>query len=351
MMALDEGTMETAMGRRLRALLLAGCCAALLAGCSSFDNWLTGEDTTSGAAETANAEEAAAEQEDYPKITDIPESPRQGLVSDSGNAQYSDQDLRAETPGANERVMTRSPSGQPETVPQTTSNADQAAVTSEDVGAPSEPKAPAEPQSQPQSQSQPSTQATPTTPAAPQPQMQPQPQPQPQPRMQAQSAPAAGAQPLYDRGNSPVTVNLDAIGGPPAGSQLAYAGGQPYATAPAGGNRVAVIQFGYGSAALDGQDREVLRQVVALQRQYGGSIQVVGHASAKTGVMSVERHNAANLQISQARARAVRDELVRLGAPANGVTAQGAGDTQPLYGEMMATGEAGNRRADIYLVR
>lgn len=390
MMALDLGTVpELALKRQLRGLLLAGCCVALLGGCSSFDDWLAGEDNTSGAAETANAAEAEAEDDDYPKIADIPESPRQGLVADSGNAQYSDQNLRAEVPGSSQRVVTRSPAGQPQTVPQTASTTRQASISSENVTAPAAPAPAAQPAARPAPQPAAAAPARPVPGSRPAPQGQSGLEPQiaqttggqaaqagPSDRgkmwqtrfpggtsaapqtAQAPRAPvtAGGGQALYDRGNSPVTVNLDAIGaGPQIAQAPAYSPGQAagpsYGGVPAGGTQVAVIQFGYGSASVDGQDREVLRQVVALQRQYGGTLQVVGHASAKTGVMPVAQHHAANLQISQARANAVREVLVAMGAPANGVGAQGAGDTQPLYGEMMATGEAGNRRADIYLVR
>ena len=50
----------------------------------------------------------------------------------------------------------------------------------------------------------------------------------------------------------------------------------------AGGQLVAVIYFGHGSSQLDGKDRAVLRDVASLHRQRGGTIRVVGHASAQT---------------------------------------------------------------------
>jgi outer membrane protein OmpA-like peptidoglycan-associated protein len=112
---------------------------------------------------------------------------------------------------------------------------------------------------------------------------------------------------------------------------------------------VATIQFADGSASLNGEDRAILRQVIALQRQYGGALRVVGHASARTGDMSWERHDRANQAISESRAQSVSRALVSLGASRNMVYAGALGDTQPLYAEAMPSGEAGNRRAEIYL--
>jgi outer membrane protein OmpA-like peptidoglycan-associated protein len=112
---------------------------------------------------------------------------------------------------------------------------------------------------------------------------------------------------------------------------------------------VATIQFGDGSASLNGQDRQILQQVVSLQRQYGGALRVVGHASARTADMSWERHDRANEAISQARAKAVSKALIAMGAPRGQLYAGAVGDSQPLYEEVMPAGEAGNRRAEIYL--
>lgn len=112
---------------------------------------------------------------------------------------------------------------------------------------------------------------------------------------------------------------------------------------------VATIQFGDGSASLNGQDRQILRQVVSLQRQYGGALRVVGHASSRTADMSWDRHDRANEAISQARAKAVGKALVALGVPRGQLYAGAVGDSQPIYQEVMPAGEAGNRRAEIYL--
>jgi outer membrane protein OmpA-like peptidoglycan-associated protein len=80
-----------------------------------------------------------------------------------------------------------------------------------------------------------------------------------------------------------------------------------------------------------------------------GTIKVVGHASSRTGNMSVERHLEVIFQKSQARANTVAQALIRAGVPAAKVQVEAVGDSQPIYYESMPRGEEGNRRAEIYL--
>ena len=112
---------------------------------------------------------------------------------------------------------------------------------------------------------------------------------------------------------------------------------------------VAIIYFAYGSTVLDGTDREILRDVVALQKQSGGTVRVIGHASARTGVVDSVRYRLVNFETSLQRANAVTAQLVRMGVARDKVASEAKGDTQPVYHEFMPTGEAGNRRAEIFL--
>lgn len=116
-----------------------------------------------------------------------------------------------------------------------------------------------------------------------------------------------------------------------------------------GAQLVAVIYFGHGSAQLDARDRGVLREVVALQRQRGGTIRVVGHASAHTGVVDQIKHRLANFEMSLKRANTVAAGLVGLGAAKDAMRVEAQGDSQPIFHEFMPTGEAGNRRTEIFL--
>jgi len=113
--------------------------------------------------------------------------------------------------------------------------------------------------------------------------------------------------------------------------------------------RVAVIYFADGSANLSGRDRHVLRQVAALQQHYGGVIRVVGHASSRTGAMDITRHKLANFTVSLGRANAVAGALMDAGVPGRFLYVGAVSDSQPVYYEIMPTGEAGNRRAEIYM--
>jgi outer membrane protein OmpA-like peptidoglycan-associated protein len=112
---------------------------------------------------------------------------------------------------------------------------------------------------------------------------------------------------------------------------------------------VAVIYFSYGSTALNQNDREILSDVAALQKQRGGTVRVIGHASARTGIVDSVRHRLANFETSLQRANAVAAQLVRLGVARGNVATEAKADSQPVYHEFMPTGEAGNRRAEIFL--
>ena len=56
-----------------------------------------------------------------------------------------------------------------------------------------------------------------------------------------------------------------------------------------------------------------------------------------------------NFRVSVDRANAVARELIRLGSKKNQLSVDAVSDTAPLYYEVMPMGEAGNRRAEIYL--
>lgn len=112
---------------------------------------------------------------------------------------------------------------------------------------------------------------------------------------------------------------------------------------------VAVIHFAHGSAALSGEDRRVLQRVAELHRQQGGGLLIVGHASARTAQLEAERHADVNLKMSQRRAETVARALEQAGVPSDALRVEAVGHRERLYEEFMPSGEAGNRRAEIYL--
>jgi outer membrane protein OmpA-like peptidoglycan-associated protein len=113
--------------------------------------------------------------------------------------------------------------------------------------------------------------------------------------------------------------------------------------------QVAVIFFEHGSVGLTDHDRAVLADVVALQRQSGGRVRLVGHASQWTAATSPLDQEIANYRVSLDRANAVAAELLRQGVGGGMVDVVARSDSQPLYWEYSPSGQAGNRRVEIYL--
>lgn len=130
-------------------------------------------------------------------------------------------------------------------------------------------------------------------------------------------------------------------------------GTRPLSAYQGGGGRgsyqLASIQFSDGSAKLSDRDRAVLRGVYDQARRAGGTLRIVGHASSRTGARDVARHADANARVSAERAEAVARELVRLGMAPDAMYVGAVSDGDPRYFEFMPTGEAGNRRAEIFI--
>ena len=158
----------------------------------------------------------------------------------------------------------------------------------------------------------------------------------------APAVPAVPGRRSASTGAGDVMANLDAVPGTPAGMSAAMNGG----VAP-----TEVVFFPGDSTVLPKAAQAKVREAVAAFRANGGSgsVKVIGHASSRTGNMSVERHLEVIFQKSQARANAVAQALIRAGVPADRVQIEAVGDSQPIYYESMPKGEEGNRRAEIFV--
>lgn len=141
--------------------------------------------------------------------------------------------------------------------------------------------------------------------------------------------------------------SMQSGGGYVSGSQMASA--NPAAAYAGAENLAGVIYFQHGSSGLDGKDRQILREIAEAQQARGGSVVVVGHASARTQNLEPDRHFEANLATSQRRANAVAEALRSFGVPGNSLYVEARGAAQPVFQEVMPSGEAGNRRVEIYL--
>ncbi len=119
--------------------------------------------------------------------------------------------------------------------------------------------------------------------------------------------------------------------------------------APGGSIRVATILFGDGSSKLKARDKRILSSVYRIYSKNGGSLRVVGHASSRTRNLNPIRHKMANFNISMARADRVARELMRLGVKKENMLVAAVSDSTPVFYEIMPSGEAGNRRTEIFL--
>lgn len=137
---------------------------------------------------------------------------------------------------------------------------------------------------------------------------------------------------------------------PPRGSvALRAPGAQPASFGTSPGAPAATILFGNSSSKLSGSDRQAIENIAKQVAGRGGTVRVVGHASSRTLNLDPVRHRLVNFRVSLARAQAVADALVSLGVPAQNVVVEARADNEPLYHEFMPSGEASNRRAEIYL--
>ena len=158
---------------------------------------------------------------------------------------------------------------------------------------------------------------------------------------QLSGSPLPGYQPVPTYSSGPLATI--------SGSAPAYA--LPMGAAPVAGQPVAVIFFTESSSAISDRAQWVLRNVYLLQQQQGGRLRLVGNASLHTVTMDPQRHDQVNYRISQARANAVARTLISMGVPQGSIGVSAQGSQAPIFYEFMPTGEAANRRVEIYLDR
>ncbi len=113
--------------------------------------------------------------------------------------------------------------------------------------------------------------------------------------------------------------------------------------------KVATILFEDGSSDLGDREKEIVREVYERYLASGRNVRVVGHSSSRARNMDPVRQRMVSFGISADRADAVALELQRLGVASDRITVVAAADDMPMYDEVMPSGEAGNRRTEIYL--
>lgn len=382
-----EGRERRVKRRFAGSAAVAATVAVVLGGCSSVPNavnpvkWYENtvdyfkgdkEKKAEAQAQTEKSQAPGADQA-FPNLGTVPEKPKvsaaeekrqiaQGLVGDREGRRYAPEVTRQ---GAPTHVLgSETPSGAAAATSATPTPVPSLPVASAPA-APPRPVAPA-PMVQAPAPLMPSA-PPPTLSAAPPPPQLTGGAPAPATRAPATAVPSRSTQPVGPAfASSPAapdafeTVVVSSSGvdemaarpvaaAPSSRSLAPTRGAGPAAADRSGSLKVATIQFSNGSADLEARDRAILRDVVALQRERGGTIRVVGHASSRTVNMDPVRHKLVNYDISSARAETVAKTLAEFGAKANGVVVVAKSDTDPLYYEFMPSGEAGNRRTEIYL--
>ena len=388
----------------LRAGLQAAAILSLLSGCS-VSNSLFGSSSSSTPEPVSGPAAQSATQpgtlptgaQTFPNLGTVPNqapattssADRQqitsGLVADNQNAAYSDQPVTAQqtgtpvpapipapapapVPAADAYSTGTTPAPEPSAVSQTATNqpAPEPATTSQvTTQAPAvQPAATVPPQ--------------PVTPPAPEPSAVSQTatnQPAPEPTTTSQvTTQAPVVQPAATVPAQPVTAPAPAVSAtplapppnpiPPApaggtmtadqGSVIAdtsQPGGAPAGATQTAAQPIALIFFADASAGLSNRDKNVLHDVYLLQQQQGGRLRIVGHASQRTAALDPAHRDQANYKLSASRANAVARALIAMGVSEGTVSIVAEGSQAPAFYENSPTGEAGNRRVDIYLDR
>ena len=103
-----------------------------------------------------------------------------------------------------------------------------------------------------------------------------------------------------------------------------------------------VLNFGSASATLPAGSAPALQQAATDIKNMpaGTRIEIAGHTDNQGDTN-------ANLALSQQRAEAVRDALVRDGVDPAEVSAKGYGDTKPIASNETANGRTQNRRIEF----
>ena len=331
--------------------------------------------------QTAGVQPVPGAGEPYPSLATVPESRARGttaaemqtvaesLVADREGAQYTDEVIRRGGEAAPPPAVAQPP--QPAVVARAPQPAPQPTISP--VAPPPPPQPTISPVAPPPPPPPPTTvaqlQPLPPAPAAPVQPVQPWPAPAltAPPRLAPSSPPGVYLASMSGPGVDVKRMFADlfsasgprAVAPPAGGTQVALAAPGALPSAPRapgsgavsvdGGAKPVVVRFAVGSAALSAKARAVLRGAAQTHRERGGTVRVVGHASSRTRDLPVERHKLVNFEVSLARADAVAKELIRLGVPSEAVFVSANSDNDPVFFEWMPSGEAGNRRAEVFL--
>ena len=120
---------------------------------------------------------------------------------------------------------------------------------------------------------------------------------------------------------------------------------------PEGALKVAVIQFSRAGRDLDDNAMDILAQVAGYAQQSRATVWLFGYASRRVELASGGSARLASQTLSSGRVRAVGLALINAGVPADRIQLIARGARDPAYLETERTGEAGNRRVEIFFTK
>jgi outer membrane protein OmpA-like peptidoglycan-associated protein len=108
---------------------------------------------------------------------------------------------------------------------------------------------------------------------------------------------------------------------------------------------IAGIEFDSNQAAIRSSSEAALEKAASVLNEYPSlRIEIVGHTDNRGG----REHN---VELSQRRAEAVRENLIKRGIDANRIRAKGEGPDLPLTTNDTAAGRQKNRRIEFRVIQ
>lgn len=157
--------------------------------------------------------------------------------------------------------------------------------------------------------------------------------------------------PASEESSEEVQINWDTERVEPSGIVTAAgdaSGGESLILAP-GPELVAVVYFDHDSDKVGQGDREMLEKVIALYKERGGRLRLVGHASSQVSTEDEVAQRMVNLDLSLKRANAVASTLVDLGAEQDKLLVEAKADSEPADSKLLTGAETIDRRVEIFL--
>jgi outer membrane protein OmpA-like peptidoglycan-associated protein len=104
------------------------------------------------------------------------------------------------------------------------------------------------------------------------------------------------------------------------------------------------VNFANNADDLSGEAMAVLDEAVETLKRYPGiKVEIAGHTDSNNS-------DEYNMDLSERRAKAVRDYFMSRVIPADTLTAKGYGESQPIADNSTEEGRAANRRVELRLL-